>query len=324
MIDWRNLPIGGCAGMGSSEFRRDWLPSWLVYANQRGMKLSGSDGQIQRRTRCTIHGGERDSLTINVTGPWLCQSCGARGGDVLTYHRAVTGLGFVEAARELGAWDDGGVRRPPATLVSQAAVAGAAPRKHETLSPYGRTLWEDCRAPLAGVAEAYLLARHCAIPPVDGDLRWHPALKHQSGYVGPALVALVTNAITRQPMTLHRTWIRADGSKPVNPPRLPLRGHRKKGGVVRLWPDEAVATGLAIGEGIDYKPVWSLIDAGNLNDFPVLGGIEALNIGADHDDNGTGIEAASACADRWAAAGVDVRVIAPRRVRTDWNDRMAA
>ena len=108
--------------------------------------------------------------------------------------------------------------------------------------------------------------------------------------------------------------MRADGTKAdVDPPRLLLGGHRKQGGVIRLWPDEAVTTGLAIAEGIetalslahDYKPVWSVIDAGNLAAFPVLPGIETLIIGADHDE--AGLKAAAACADRWAAAGVEVR-----------------
>lgn len=31
-------------------------------------------------------------------------ACGARGGDVLAYEMAVHGIGFVEAAKRLGAW----------------------------------------------------------------------------------------------------------------------------------------------------------------------------------------------------------------------------
>ena len=170
------------------------------------------------------------------------------------------------------------------------------------------------------------------MPPPDGDLRWHPALTHKpSGMVGPALVALVTDAVTREPITLHRTWVCADGTKaPLDPPRMLLGGHRKQGGVVRLWPDEAAALGLGIGEGIEtalsmarhYTPVWSAIDAGNLGALPVLAGIETLVIGADHD--AAGLDAATVCADRWAAAGVEVHVIAPEREGADWNERPVA
>jgi len=200
--------------------------------------------------------------------------------------------------------------------------------KHEVLSAYGLELFGSC-VPLSGtVGEAYLLARDCVIPPADGDLRFHPRLQHPaSDHNGPALVALGTDVETGQPLTAHRTWVCEDGSKAsVEPPRMLLGGHRKKGAVVRLWPDEAVTTGLGIAEGIEtalslahaYSPVWACIDAGNMAAMPTLQGIETLVIGADHDE--AGIKAATACADRWTAESVDVRVIAPETARSDWND----
>ncbi len=201
----------------------------------------------------------------------------------------------------------------------KAAFRPVAPSKRERLAPHWHELFNAC-SPLSGTAgEQYLQARGCVVPPDDADLRFHPELHHPSGYRGPALVALVTHAETRVPLTLHRTWIRPDGTKAdVDPPRLLLGGHRKAGGVIRLWPDEAVTYGLAVAEGIEtalslahaFEPVWSVIDAGNLATLPVLYGIETLVIGADHDD--AGLKAANSCADRWAAAGLEVHVIAPR------------
>lgn len=192
----------------------------------------------------------------------------------------------------------------------------AAPPKRETLSDYGRDLWNACRH-IDGVARAYLETRACVVSPEDGDLRWHPALLHPaSGKTGPALVALITHAVTRQPMTLHRTWIKADGNKAdVEPPRMLLGGHQKKDGVIRLWPDEAVTYGLGIAEGIEtalamahgIKPVWSCIDAGNLAAFPVLDGVESLTIAADADDAGR--QAATRCATRWHEAGREVYIV---------------
>jgi putative DNA primase/helicase len=67
-----------------------------------------------------------------------------------------------------------------------------------------------------------------------------------------------------------------------------------------------------------YRPVWCVIDAGNMAQFPVLPGIQCLVIGADNDPAGS--NAANECADRWAAAGVDVRVIVPDMAGADWND----
>jgi putative DNA primase/helicase len=217
--------------------------------------------------------------------------------------------------------EEGAAYRP-----SRAPIRPVRAAKRDTLSDYGRELWEACR-PVHGPARAYLMARHCALPPEDGDLRCHPALKHPSGYVGPALVALVTDAATREPISLHRTWIQPDGRKAdVDPPRMLLGGHRKQGGVIRLWPDECATYGLGIAEGIEtaltlataLQPVWSLIDAGNLAAFPVLAGIEVLTIAADHDE--AGLAAANSCATRWAEAGCDVRMVIPPRERTDLND----
>lgn len=215
--------------------------------------------------------------------------------------------------------------RPRPAPAPAAARPVEAPQ-HERLSEQGHRLWAAC-APLAGAALAYLAARACVVPPADGDLRMHPALRHPSGHTGPALVALVTDARTREPLTLHRTWITPDGRKAeVDPPRLLLGGHRKAGGVIRLWPDEAVSTSLAVAEGIEsalslahaHQPVWSLIDAGNLASLPALAGIECLVVGADHDPAGT--KAARQCASRWHEAGARVYIVTPPQERTDLND----
>lgn len=210
------------------------------------------------------------------------------------------------------------IRRTPALLKP-------SPGKHETLSTFGHAIWAAC-VPLAGtIGEQYLLHRRCVVPP--GDLRFHPNLEHKpSGTSGPALVALITDAITGVPMSLHRTWITATGKADLDPPRMLLGGHAKQGGVIRLWPDEYVTHGLAIAEGIEtalslahaYQPVWACIDAGNLAAMPVLAGVEVLVIGADKDP--AGLDAAKTCAARWVAAGAKVRIT--QQAANDLNDEL--
>jgi hypothetical protein len=186
------------------------------------------------------------------------------------------------------------------------------------------------------VATYLLQVRGCVLPHPDADLRWLSGHRHPSGYIGPAMIGLVTDAVTGEPMNLHQTWLRADGSgkAPVERPRLVLKNHRLGGGVVRLVEDAEVTTGLAIGEGIETAltalragfPCWSCIDAGNLAGFPVLPGIEALTIVADHDrinprtGKRPGVDAAERCAARWARAGVEVRLWAGRAEGSDFND----
>ena len=203
----------------------------------------------------------------------------------------------------------------------------AAP-KRETLSEYGVEFFAACTGLRATIGEQYLLARGCAIPPPDGDLRFHPALRHPvSDYTGPALIAMVTHAVTRAPLTLHRSWIRADGRKAsVDPSRMLLAGHSKRHGVIRLWPDESVTLGLCIAEGVEtalsaahaFVPTWACVDAGNLATFPVLDGIESLTIAADNDQVGVG--AAHECARRWSAAGREVRIAMASTNGVDLND----
>jgi hypothetical protein len=104
----------------------------------------------------------------------------------------------------------------------------------------------------SSTAAAYLEARGCALPPAEGHLRWSPHQRHPSGYTGPALVALVTSAVSAEPMTCHRTWIRPDVTKAeLDKPRLLMAGRPKAGGVIRLWPDDEVIRGMALAEGLE-------------------------------------------------------------------------
>ena len=87
-----------------------------------------------------------------------------------------------------------------------------------------------------------------------------------------------------------------------------------------------MTTGLAIAEGIEtaltvalaFKPVWSLIDAGNMGAFPVLEGIEELLIVADND--ASGLKESEQCADRWYRAGRKVRIAKSPIPGEDLND----
>ena len=271
-------------------------------ADLRDTDVRGLPAGHHRRACPVCNRAKRDTalnLTVRPdgTGVYLCHRCGYAGAvGARSIHKLT----------------------PPMRPARESV--------HAVLSTWGCELWNSCEQ-VSGEARAYLEARRCVIPPKDGDLRWHPNLKHPSGYEGPALVALVTHAVTKLPMSLHRTWVLPDGRKPdVEPTRLLLKGHKKAGGVIRLWPDEAVTTGLAVAEGIETslaaahvkQPVWSLLDAGNLAEFPALGGIECLSIFADHDD--AGIRAAEKCAQRWHEAGVEVRITIPNERGKDIAD----
>lgn len=217
---------------------------------------------------------------------------------------------------------------PPAKTADAVST-----EQHATLSDWGRRLWASCK-PITSddPAGRYLRARGCALPHPNGDLRWHPALKHSSGYVGPALVGLITDVrdALLSPLNLHRTWITADDSgrkADLELPRLVLKGHRKAGGVIRLWPDDWVTYGLGLAEGLEtaltlarvFTPVWSTIDAGNLGSFPVMPGLESVTVCVDHDP--AGLRAFDTLAERWTTAGREVRrLLTPDPQTNDLND----
>jgi hypothetical protein len=136
---------------------------------------------------------------------------------------------------------------------------------------------------------------------LDHALRWHRGIG--------AVVALMTDPKTNKPTGIHRTFLNPDNTK--RDPRKMLG----KVGVIRLSPDEDVLEGLGIAEGIEdalavllsgWAPMWVATSAGAIKNFPVLPGIEALTIFADGDV--VGLEAAQACAERWAGAGCEVRI----------------
>lgn len=186
-------------------------------------------------------------------------------------------------------------------------------------------LWENGR-PIAGtLAEQYLIGRGiapAAIVYAAAALRCDPACYYADGVTHPAMIALVTDAMTNEPIAVHRTFLKADGTGRLDKKLLgPSRN-----GVIRLSPDDSVTNGIAICEGIETSlsiisigitPVWSCISAGGISTFPVLAGIEALTIFADADEAGQ--KAAQACANRWSA-GREVTIRSPKRNKSDWLD----
>jgi putative DNA primase/helicase len=260
-------------------------------------------GDFRRSCPACDRGPDDKALAITVESGghavWFCHRCHLRGAV-------------------------GSSQRRPAP-----PPAASRPR-HQTLSYEGWELWRSCR-PISGEAGAYLEARRCVVPPSDGDLRWLPRLRHPCGHIGPALVGLITDAVVGGPISLHRTWIMADGRKAnIERPRLLLARHRKSGGVIRLYPGDAVTHGLAVTEGVEtglaaahgFTPVWSCIDAGNLSGLPVLPAIDELTIFADHDD--AGLTAATTLARRWADAGCAVVIATSAREGCDMADEVRA
>ena len=193
---------------------------------------------------------------------------------------------------------------------------------------YALGIWKEARDPRETLVETYFNHRGLDLPEeAAGEaIRFHPRCPFAGACV-PAMVALVRDAITNEPKAIHRTALDANGCKAWIDGNDRLSLGPVGGGAVKLTPDENVTLCLGIGEGIEStlsmrvvrefgaSPVWALLSAGQVKQFPVLGVIESLWISADYDAEG--LAASRECGRRWKAAGREVFLdqVAPRRRR---------
>jgi putative DNA primase/helicase len=295
------------------------------------VELIGSSIELKKSGRefracCPFHNENTPSFyVIPAKQFYNCFGCGAHGNAVsfLMEYAKLTFPAAIEAlAANLGADLSRDVSRP---LPTPRAITIEPPFDWSERAEF---IWRRTQALAGTIGEKYLHHRGCVVPPRDTHLRFLPS----DDRFPPSLCAAVTDVMSGKPISLHFTRLAADGRGKAGTDRdkLLLGGHRKRGGCIRLWPDECVSQGLAIAEGIEsalaaahmFTPTWSSIDAGNLAGFPVLDGIEALTILADHDE--AGLRAAQECAKRWLDAGRNARVLAPATPGQDCADVVAA
>jgi putative DNA primase/helicase len=194
---------------------------------------------------------------------------------------------------------------------------------------FALNLWGEA-GPIEGTpAAVYLTSRRCASSigmSWPQDLRFHPACPF-GALRFPALIGLVRDVVTGDPIGIHRTALSDDGaSKRAMPgglqPKMMLG--RASRAAVQLHPAGSV---LGIAEGIETAlsaqkvfnvPVWGAMSAGGIRSFPLVHGISRLLVFADNDD--AGLSAAEACGGRYSTAGVEVEIRYPTIPGSDWND----
>jgi hypothetical protein len=187
-------------------------------------------------------------------------------------------------------------------------------------------LWR-ATAPAPGTpVETYLNSRgiDVLLPP---RVRFHPGLKHPSGSIWPAAIALVTRGADDTPVAIHRTFLdlHGAGKAPVEPQKMMLGPCR--GGAVRLAPVSGV---LMVGEGIETclaamtatgNPAWAALSTSGLRTLELPNTVRDVIVLADGDDPGEA--AARDCAWRWKREGRLVRIARPPR-GSDFNDLLVA
>jgi hypothetical protein len=298
---------------------------------RRGIKLIG---RVDRCGPCPQCGG-KDRFSINVRKQvFLCRGCAARG-NVIALVRFLDGCGFLESLEYLT-----GERGPAPSR--RAPAATDAPRDDDRdaralilarqiafelrpiLGSPGETYFRDVRR-IDTEAIADVLERIDAIG-------WHPAVYFNEpghalhGRKLGCIVGVMTDPVTAKPTgAISRTYIH-EGRKLGKAKTL-----GSPAGIIRLSEDADVLEGLHIAEGLEtalagmsigLRPMWATGSTALMTKFPVLPGIEALTIIADHDANGAGERAAGEVASRWREAGKETRIIVREGIG-DINDALA-
>jgi putative DNA primase/helicase len=262
--------------------------------------------------RCPAHDDRVPSLSIRD----------ADNGKILVHCHAGCDQGRVIAAlRSHGLWEQNDRHR----------IARAAPRAASNDQPgpddakrteFALSIWQDARPIDGTIVDTYFASRGLHLsPPIN--LRLHLRLKHPSGGIWPAIVALVTRGVDDTPLAIHRSYLARDGrgKAPIEPQRMMLGPCR--GGAARLAPAGDV---LMVGEGIETClaamqatgfPAWAALTTSGLKALDLPSTALDVIVLADGDDPGEA--AARDCARRWKRDGRRVRIARPPQ-GTDFND----
>lgn len=286
-------------------------------AESIGKALGGHRAGATWMARCPVHDDSSPSLAI---------STGRHGKVLVRCHAGCDQRDVIAALSDRGLWDATG--EPP---------RGIAHKRRKTLATEpdpdvtARTeaalsIWRVSQGIAGSPGEIYLRSRGITLSPPP-NLRFHPGLKHASGGVWPAMVALVVHGETGSPIAVHRTFLARDGQgkAPVDPPKMMLGPCR--GGVVRLGAPDDV---LMVGEGIETclaatqatgKPAWAALSTSGLRSLDLPRTIAKVIVLADGDEPGEA--AAQDCARRWQREGRSVRIARPPS-GMDFNDLLNA
>lgn len=234
---------------------------------------------------------------------WWCASCQDREGLLAAVRNAA-----------------GSTWSPP-EAARTTATPDTASRTRAALA-----IWHEA-IPIQGtVAEVYLSARGL-VGETSTALRYHPALRHPNATgTFPALVALIRSTTTGEPVAVHRTYLRRDGTGKADVAPAKATKGPMAGGAIMLHQPAAGAL-LVIGEGIETSlsagrmlnvPAWAAIAAGNFK--AIIPPSEPSEIILAADPEPVGQREAWAAADRWRALGQRVRVATPDDPTADFND----
>ncbi|MBN9021583.1 MAG: toprim domain-containing protein [Rhizobiales bacterium] len=211
--------------------------------------------------------------------------------------------------------------RPSVAAIANPVTADGHFEAANQNEDIARRAWRAGLDPRGTLAEAYLSSRGLVLPTEFAHhvLRYAPAAPWNEDTANrverPTLLAAFARFEDSEVTGLQRTALAEDGSW------LDRRMlGRTRGSAIKLGAVDAAARELVICEGLEtglsalvlgFSPVWVLGSVGRIGTFLVLPDIERLTILRETDDEGASIAASLRCAERWHAAGRQVRFVTP-------------
>jgi putative DNA primase/helicase len=264
--------------------------------------------------RCPAHEDRDPSLSIRHA---------ADGKVLVRCHAGCDQARVIAALRVRGLWPENGQRHVKLVRPQPRPAANDQPGRDDAARTEAALRIWQAAAPAAGtLVETYLRSRGIVLS-VPATLRFHGGIKHPSGGLWPAMVALVTRGADHAPLAVHRTFLARDGrgKAPVEPQKMMLGPCR--GGAVRL---AARGVGMMVGEGIETclaamqatgQPAWAALSTSGLRGLDLPTDVREVAILADGDEPGEA--AARDAALRWRREGRRVRIARPPQ-GLDFND----
>jgi len=264
--------------------------------------------------RCPAHDDREPSLSIRQSD---------NGKVLVRCHAGCDQEQVIAALRSRGLCMESSPRR--FTRFAPRAVATSQPDRDDAKrTETALAIWSSATPAGGTPVETYLVSRglHLSPPPT---LRFHVGLKHPSGGIWPAMVALVTRGSDDMPRAIHRTFLALDGGgkAPVVPQKM-MFGPCYSGAVRLATPSNM----LMVGEGIETclaamqatgHPAWAALSTSGLRALDLPSHVREAIVLADGDDAGEA--AARDCAWRWKREGRRVRIARPPQ-GMDFNDML--
>lgn len=257
---------------------------------------------------------------IDGKGTSICSFCGARDGMKLVMD--LTGRSFPEVAREIDNIVGNikpGTDKPKVEMddVERVRMLREAFQQTRPIQP-------------GDLAHKYLATRNLEELIYPKALRFAEAMRDGEGGIRPALVAMVGVYGQDKFATMHRTFLRPDGSgkADMTSPRKLMPGALPDGACVVLseyYPGQV----LGIAEGIETAmsasnrfnvPVWAAINATMMTKWLPPEGCEEVLIFGDNDASHTGHAASYTLSRKLRAKGVRTEVHFPKAEGEDWAD----